>query len=120
MNADEPLIISYTREQAIADGVLIPIDVDLVEVAGFRNSEMAFGLDMMSNVRSEAEKVNDLRQIPFLTLDLMETAVRAIFAAEDKNTDKLAFDWRGYDCRISLFRHGNELIQWTIFRPSDD
>lgn len=126
MSENEPLIIEYTREQAIADGVLFPVSDDLVEIAGFRESSFVLGADMMSDVRAVGEEIAKETRVSLdigiltATLELMMEARESIFKAEDKNTDRIPFKWREYDCWISLYRPPNSPVLWTIFRPSDD
>lgn len=119
-------IIAYTRKQAIADGVLIPIPVEIANQAGFVKGDMVLGQDMNAKVKAVAGVLRNIKSLSEedcysrSILSLLVAANDAIMSATDKNVNTITFTWHQTDCRISLSGNPKSGVEWTVFMPSDD
>lgn len=131
-------VFSYTRQQAIADGVLHPIHNDWASDCGFRG-EMVFGSDLMARVIGETWKDPALLGLPRRSGEIEALAFRkyayqvmcaaneaicsvgdeATHSAGDRDIGRVAFDWHG-PAIIHVAKNNAGVVEWTIMTPSDD
>lgn len=128
------VISAYSREDAVNDGVLFPVDPKVCASIGFRGTMyMSSGLktaieeEALENLRKSRNVLNDenlKKMATQVTEVVLLFANIAVFAeSKNKGSNLAKFQWESgagiQDCYITVEKNDKEGVVWTVMLTSD-